>query len=239
MIKTTDDIKQLGTILGVWAHPDDETYSMGGIMAAAVNNGQVVACLTATRGEAGVQDENRWPAASLGEIRTHELETAMEILRVQEHCWLDFPDGGCNKVSEQDAVKQVADCIEKYRPDTILTFGPDGLTGHPDHQTVSKWAKLARDKTASPAVIYHAVQTYEQYDAMIEADKQFNIFFKIDKPPVCATEQCAIHFELDDELYRQKLTALKAMPSQTEAMLGMFEHSLRSSLGREAFVESK
>ena len=56
--------------MGVWAHPDDETYSMAGIMATAVKNGQQVICVTATRGEAGVQDHLRWPAHKLAEDRT-------------------------------------------------------------------------------------------------------------------------------------------------------------------------
>lgn len=237
MFQTKDDIKQLGTILGVWAHPDDETYSMGGITAAAVQNGQTVVCLTATRGEAGVQDENRWPPERLGEIRTNELKAAMEILGVKEHCWLDYPDGGCNNADEDKAVSQIAGCIAKYQPDTILTFGLDGMTGHPDHITVSRWADVAVNRSGSKAKIYHCIQTPEQYQALLEADKKFNIFFNVDKPNMCQDCDCSICFELTDDLYALKLAALKAMPSQTEAMLGMFEHSLRSSLGREAFVE--
>ena len=74
---------------------------------------------------------------------------------------------------------------------------------------------------------------------MREADKQFNIFFNIDKPPVCEPEQCAVCFELNDEDYALKLAALKAMPSQYEAMLKVFENSLRLSLGTEAFIKGK
>ncbi len=236
MIHTKDDVAKLGTILGVWAHPDDETYSMAGIMVAAIKNGQTVACVTATRGEAGVQDESRWPAARLGEIRTKELKESMEILGLENHCWLDFPDGKCNKVNTSEAVEKIAHCIEHYQPDSILTFGPDGMTGHTDHQAVSKWAELAKRKTGSKAKIYHSIQTHQQYEAMIEADKQFNIFFNIDHPPVCEPGQCAIMFELDDELYKLKVAALKAMASQTEGMFKMFEDSLRVSLGAEAFV---
>lgn len=236
---SVNDIKSLGTILGVWAHPDDETYTMAGIMATAVKNGQTVACVTATRGEAGIQDESRWPAAHLGQIRTDELKNSMEILGVENHCWLDFPDGGCDKIELDEAVEKISHCIKHYQPDSIMTFGPDGMTGHADHQTVSNWAELARDKIGSKAKIYHATQTHEQYEAMVEADKHFNIFFNIDHPPVCERGQCAIMFELDNDLYDLKLAALKAMPSQTESMLKMFEDSLRVSLGAEAFVEAK
>ena len=237
-IKTKDEIKSLGTILGVWAHPDDETFSMAGIMAVAIQNGQTVACVTATRGEKGVQDESRWPAEHLGQIRTDELKAALDILGVTNHCWLDYPDGGCNQVDEQEAVERICGCIRQYQPDTILTFGPDGMTGHPDHQTVSHWAALAKGATGSKAKIYHSIQTPEQYEDFLEADRQFNIFFNIDKPPVCEAGQCDVCFCLDDDIYQLKLRALRAMPSQTEGMLNVFHDSLRTSLGMEAFVKA-
>ena len=53
----------LGTVLSVWAHPDDETYLCGGLMADAVRRGNRVVCVTATRGELGSPDEERWPPA--------------------------------------------------------------------------------------------------------------------------------------------------------------------------------
>lgn len=59
------DIKKLGTILGIWAHPDDESWASAGIMITAAANGQRTACVTATKGEAGETDEKRWPKKSL------------------------------------------------------------------------------------------------------------------------------------------------------------------------------
>jgi LmbE family N-acetylglucosaminyl deacetylase len=239
MICSKDDIKKLGTVLGVWAHPDDDTYSMGGIMAAAVANGQKVCVITATRGEAGVQDESRWPHERLGEIRTHEMHEALKALGVVDHLWLDYPDGGCKNIPEDEAVQKITRIINRCKPDSILTFGPDGMTGHDDHRTVSRWAGLATARAGSRAKIYHAIQTREQYEAMIEADGQFNIFFNIDKPPVCQKGDCAIHIDLDDEFYAKKLAALHCMPSQTEGLLRVFENSLRTSIGTEAFTDAR
>jgi LmbE family N-acetylglucosaminyl deacetylase len=239
MIRSLEDIKQLGTILGIWAHPDDEAFSMGGIMAAAVQNDQTVIIVTATRGELGVQDEARWPATRLAEIRTKELEEAYKILGVKYHHWLDYADGECEDVDEAEAVERITEYITQYNPDTILTFGPDGMTGHHDHQTVSKWANMVAKKVHSRAIVYHAINTHEQYENMIEADKQFNIFFNIEKPPVCKAGDCAIHFELTTELFTKKLEALKAMESQTEGMLTVFGKTLHLSLGTEAFVRSR
>ncbi len=95
----------LGTILGVWAHPDDETYLCGGLMARAVRAGDRVVCVTATRGELGSPDEERWPSGpELAAVRTAEMETALAYLGVTEHHWLDYPDGGCGDVDQNDAL---------------------------------------------------------------------------------------------------------------------------------------
>ena len=59
---------ELGTILGVWAHPDDEAYLSAGLMARAVRNGSRVVCDTATRGEGESMDEERWPSDRMGEV---------------------------------------------------------------------------------------------------------------------------------------------------------------------------
>src|SRR3954449_1481005 len=68
----------LGTVLSVWAHPDDETYLCAGLMADAIRRGNRVVCVTATRGELGSTDEERWPPGpALAEVRTQELMAAL------------------------------------------------------------------------------------------------------------------------------------------------------------------
>ncbi len=235
MIKSAQDVKSLGTILGVWAHPDDEIFSMAGIMAAAVRNGQQVICITATRGEAGVQDESRWPASELAAIRSRELDRAYDILGVTEHHWLDYADGGCDQVDESEAAAKIAEFIERYQPDSILTFDETGMTGHPDHKCMHHWALLAHKKTASQAVVYTTALTSGQYEAYKKAGAQKDVFFNIDNPPVCSAGDCQCCLELTDELYRLKLEALRAMPSQTESLLGRFGAHLRPALSIEAF----
>lgn len=238
MICSCDDIKQLGNILGIWAHPDDETFTMGGIMAAAVKNGQHVACIAATRGEKGVQDEKRWPAARLGQIRTDELIAAMKLLGVHDIGWLNYLDGECKDIPDAQAVEDIIYCIEKYQPDSILTFGKDGLTGHDDHKAVARWTKLAVKKCGSQAKVYNLIQTEAQYKAMRKIDRKFSIYFNIDKPDTCSPDDCAICLTLDDECFDLKVEALKAMPSQYEAMMKAYVGSMRPSLGVEAFIEA-
>ena len=132
-----DVLTDLGTVLMVWAHPDDETYLVGGLSAALTDAGQRVVCVTATRGEAG------GTAADLARIRTTELEAALDVLGVEEHHWLDYADGGCASVDDDEAAARIRAVVDEVRPDTVVTFGPDGFTGHPDHRAVSRWVDLA------------------------------------------------------------------------------------------------
>ena len=78
-------------MLGVWAHPDDDIYLSAGLMAAAAAAGERVVDVTATRGEGGSMDEERWPPERMGEVRTDEMQRSLEILGVAEHRFLDGP----------------------------------------------------------------------------------------------------------------------------------------------------
>ena len=223
MIKTADDIRQLGTILGIWAHPDDETYCSGGLIAAAVANGQKVVCVVATKGEKGVQDESRWPAAELADIRDKERAEAYKILGIAKHECLEIEDGECRGADH--GMDDIHAAIITYQPDTILTFGPDGLTGHIDHKTVSEWATTAGLMHGIP--VFHFTMPSAAYEVYQEACKTAkeqgrvvdDMFFNIDQPPVTEQNECDIYLELNKELWQKKLAALKAMPSQTERLI--------------------
>jgi LmbE family N-acetylglucosaminyl deacetylase len=221
-ITTQQDIQQLGSILGIWAHPDDETWASAGIMAMAHTNGQSVACITATYGENGVQDTTRWPADHIPEIRKHELAAACEILGVKKSYYLGLRDGQCSAASH-DAVERIKKIIDSVKPDTILTFGPSGSTGHPDHIAVSNWASSAVasiPRYARPA-IYHSVHSKQWYERSgKKLDEQFNIFFKIDQPPLVDESAADIALKLSGEWCDIKLAALKAHTSQSS---GFFE----------------
>lgn len=234
------DIARLGTILTVWAHPDDETFCAGGLLAAAVRNGQRVICITATRGEAGSQDAEKWPHSTMGGVREKELGAALKVLGVEHHHWLDYTDGGCQDADLEEAAAQVATFITKYGPDTILTFGPDGLTGHPDHAAVSEWVDAAVERVAENPAVYHAVLTVGQYKKYLQAaDAKLNLFYNIDQPPLVPKNECDICFVCDNELCDCKQDAFAAMPSQYDAMLNAFNREYLSEAFRvEAFVRA-
>ncbi len=232
-------ISSLQSIMGIWAHPDDEVFSMGGIMAQAAKNGQSIVCITATRGEAGVQDEKRWPVEKLAQIRSLELENAYRVLGVSEHEWLDYADGECSQVDEKLAVARIVRMIQHYKPDSIFTFGPDGLTGHDDHKAVARWSRLACLQLEDKPKLFNVVQTNEQYEALKQADKLSNIFFNIDRPLTYDAEDCDLCYQLPEEVFQQKVAALKCMPSQTESLLNNVGNNIRLSFGVEAFINAK
>lgn len=239
-IKTTEDIKELGTIMCVGAHPDDETWMAGGLLAAAAKNGQKVVVITATKGEAGTTDEERWPQHQLGNIRTQELHDSLRILGVEEHGMLECLDGACDQADEQDMALQLASVMHREKPDTILTFGPEGLTGHNDHAAVSRWVSKATKLVDGSPKVYHAIHTLEWYERVgRELDTKANLFFNLQEPPLAGEGELAICFNLPAEIADLKLKALQAQPSQMEGLLSKFEGGkLPEALAQECFIIS-
>lgn len=234
-------ISQLGTILGIWAHPDDETFMVGGLLHEAAKVGQRVICVTATKGEAGVQDELRWPAAALGDIRAQELAAALEILGTSEHHWLGYQDGKCAGVDEAEAMSQISALIQEYQPDTVITFASDGLTGHEDHQAVSRWATAAVNQCSQPPALYYAVHTQEIYDTVFCAlDERLNIYFNTAVPVFIPADECNLVLKLSQETLDTKIRALQAMPSQYEALFSQCSDvQVSQAFGSEALVAAK
>ncbi|MEX1045795.1 MAG: PIG-L family deacetylase [Actinomycetota bacterium] len=222
--------EQLGTILGVWAHPDDETYLTAGIMSAAIKNGQRVVCVTATRGEEGSLDEEKWPPATMGEVREKELMNSLAITGVTEHIWLDYRDGTLKDLDQQGATARVQSILEEVNPDSVFSFGPEGMTGHEDHIATQRWTETAFENSAKPgAKLYWATTTPEWAAEFAPKLDEFNVFFNIDGPPVTPPGQLAIHYALPPDILAQKMDAIEAHESQVEGMVAAF--------GREFFSE--
>jgi LmbE family N-acetylglucosaminyl deacetylase len=219
-------IRDLGTILSIWAHPDDEAYLCGGIMAMATAAQSRVVCVTATRGELGVTDPTRWPPEQLPAIRGAELAECLRILGVSEHRWLGYPDGGCASVSLETAAHQIAEIIREMAPDTILTFAPDGQTGHPDHIAVHRWTVQAVRRTGI-GTLHVVANTQEWLDDHLAQWTELGAI--VGDPPVAWTGPLSIDLALSGELLDRKLAALAAQASQTEA--------LRAIVGEERYRE--
>ncbi|MDQ3988707.1 MAG: PIG-L family deacetylase [Actinomycetota bacterium] len=219
MIRSTAAVAELGTILGIWAHPDDEAYLSGGLMALARDAGSRVVCVTATRGELGTPDPIAWPPQRLAAERTAELARCLEILGVTEHHWLGYRDGECAAARASDAVEQLCEVIERVRPDTVLTFGPDGITGHPDHQVVSAWATAASERAAPSGarLLYSAVpeRRFARWTALTDS-----LGVYLDGYPVTTPiDRLTVDLMLDPDTAARKVRALAAQTTQTAGLI--------------------
>ena len=234
------DAASLGTIVGIWAHPDDDIFLSAGLMAVAVRAGQRVIDVTATRGEGGSMDEERWPSATMGEVRTEELLRSLEILGVTEHRFLDGPvDIDMDAHLDDAGAAQVRQIIEEIQPDTILTFGPDGMTGHQGHKDVCRWATEAFEAAGVPGSrLYYATQTPAFVEEVVPLIERFNIF-RPGTPPVTLREELGIDFRADEELLDLKLASLTAHESQIEGLLEVFGvQGLRRFIRDESYREA-
>jgi LmbE family N-acetylglucosaminyl deacetylase len=126
------------TLVGVWAHPDDETYLSAILMHRVVRAGGRVVVITATAGEQGLSAADR---SSM--TRATELRQALAAVGVDELVMLGIPDGGCSREDPQERSEQLGALLDDIAPDAVATFGPDGITGHPDHVAVSAWTLAA------------------------------------------------------------------------------------------------
>jgi LmbE family N-acetylglucosaminyl deacetylase len=211
-------LPDLGTILSVWAHPDDESYCCGGLMADAVRRGRRVVCISATRGELGSTDESRWPpGAALADLRTRELEACLDVLGITEHHWLDYPDGGCADVDDDEAVARIRAIAEQVQPDTVLTFGPDGSTWHPDHIAVSRWATKAVAGTG--AAVHYNSTTPEWFAFMADFVDPAEVMMEDKEAPVFPVSALSIHVQLEGELLDLKYAAMLCQESQIGPLL--------------------
>ncbi|MDA1128892.1 MAG: PIG-L family deacetylase [Chloroflexi bacterium] len=154
-------------LLACFAHPDDEAFPVGGVLAQHVAKGRQVRLVTTTLGEEGeIRQEGSATRETLGEIRRIELACAVGALRLESHALLEYRDSGMAgwdannhprayiKAPEDEVVARLVLEMRQFRPQVVLTFEPGGLYGHPDHIAISKHAtiafKLASDLTAFP-----------------------------------------------------------------------------------------
>ncbi|MEN9328469.1 MAG: hypothetical protein RI947_1277 [Candidatus Parcubacteria bacterium] len=134
------------TIVGIFAHPDDEAFGPGGSLALyARNNNVYLICVT------DGESEERYKTSEhsvLKDIRDKELLLSAKVLGVKEVFFMGYKDGAlCNNLYHEiaDSIQQKLDML---KPDTIITFEPRGISGHIDHIAVAMiatflWERLS------------------------------------------------------------------------------------------------
>ena len=175
------------TMMAVHAHPDDEASSTGGVLAAYSDQGVRTVVVTCTNGEFGdgpsgiKPGEDGHDTADVAQTRLAELREASKHLGVAELELLGYHDSGmpeweyrnspdafCN-VPIEDVVDKIASLIERYRPQVVITYDPDGAYQHPDHVHAARAAIGAVEKTAIPAKLYLTAMRRSEWQKIFEA----------------------------------------------------------------------
>jgi LmbE family N-acetylglucosaminyl deacetylase len=154
------------TILAALAHPDDESFGMGGTLALYASQGHNVYLICATRGEAGTVDPQHLEGYnSIAELRESELRCAASHLGLTGVFLLDYRDSGMPGMEANQhpraqinaPIEEVAEKVLRYirelKPDIVVTFDPIGGYRHPDHIHIHQATVLAFENAANAA--YH------------------------------------------------------------------------------------
>ena len=132
-------------LLAVLAHPDDESLGFGGTLAKYAAEGVETYLVTATRGEGGRFGSlgKGGDPVEVGRVREAELRAAAAVLGIREVSILGYPDGAVDQVDVATAVRAIVSHIRRIQPDVVVTFGPEGAYGHPDHIAISQFTTAA------------------------------------------------------------------------------------------------
>ncbi len=136
-------------VLAVVAHPDDESFGLGALLAAFVERGATVHAVCFTHGEASTLHA---VTGDLWEIRADELAQAAAALGLRSTSLLRYPDGGLSAAEPAELVHDVVGYCRSIRPDGLVVFDPSGVTGHPDHQAATRAALRAAEQLDLPVL---------------------------------------------------------------------------------------
>lgn len=132
------------SLMGVFAHPDDETWGPGGTFAKYARQGVRVSAVIATSGQAGRAGGLASTPEELGAVREQEARDAARALGVSEVYFLRYMDGRLDAADEREVEQKVVRLLRRESPDVVITFGPEGGGNqHRDHKAISRIATAA------------------------------------------------------------------------------------------------
>ena len=165
-----DNLARPARLLGLFAHPDDEVFCAGGLFSEMSQQGADIRLVSYTTGDAGqIRDASIATRSTLGEVRRNELRAAAAEIGVSDVAIHDLGDGTLAGRPDAELMAIAMGAIESHRPDVIVSFGPDGGYGHPDHIRVSEVATRAGSAAGVP--VYHAAfprQPHRLVDLLVE-----------------------------------------------------------------------
>jgi LmbE family N-acetylglucosaminyl deacetylase len=193
-----------GGLAAVFAHPDDETFGAAGALALAADRGLPSRVLLATRGEAGAGPDADPEETAV--VRRDEMRCAAERIGLDEVTILDgYRDGGIADEPFERLIDDITDWLATRRPEAVITFGPHGVTYHPDHIVVGNATRWAVERLGrlgqGPSAVYVVAPVFgpgaQRYD-------------------LSAEEQSASHRIDITAVAERKLAALECHASQAD-----------------------
>lgn len=221
-------------LLGLWAHPDDESYLSAGLMDRVVRAGGQVTVVTLTDGEAGFPEDDPRSAEELRRLRRSELRAALGVYGVDDVRFLGLPDGGVSAAPEAPLVDALEAVVREVRPDVVVTFGPDGITGHDDHTTTSRLAGEAWRRVGH-GELWHAAKTDGWLARWRELHDRLGVWMT-EEPTGVPEDEIAMVLDLAPAELRRKRAALAAHGSQSDIVAAaMGEATYRRWIDQETF----
>jgi LmbE family N-acetylglucosaminyl deacetylase len=227
-------------LLLVLAHPDDESMGTGGLILRHTRPGIEVHLICSTRGEKGWAGKPSGARkGDLPGIRTAELEAAAAALALSSVELWDYPDGGAAGWNQDEITEKIRTYAEQQRPAAVVTWGPDGGYGHPDHIAIGRCtdaAVAAIDEGVRPALYHLAVdaQLAAFYREALQLNGQAGGAL-----PVVLTERVDVVLELSPEEVQMKLRAIDCHQSQLETWrveIRNHPRLLQEGYGHEPYV---
>lgn len=161
-------------LLLIVPHPDDEVYGASGTLMNLLSDGHRCGLVTLTRGEAGRTLGLAEGPEELARMREVELAACLEVIGLTTapgsvHEQHSFPDKFLEDQPLEALVAVAHGAMTRHRPETVLTFPPNGSNGHPDHVTTHRAVKAAWDSLPEgerPALWYYASDTPPENEAL-------------------------------------------------------------------------
>jgi len=164
-------------ILTVYAHPDDESFGPAAVLAKYARRGAVIHGVFATLGERGEPVNGlRLTGPALAMLREEDLRDAVAVIGYAGIELLGYEDGALEDVPEEHLEASVLAAIYRYLPEIVITFGPGGITGHPDHRIISRVTTAAFHRALD-----EGVRVRELYYDAVRPDRA-RVFNLVDLP---------------------------------------------------------
>lgn len=163
-------------LLAVFPHPDDETMGLGSTLARYSLEGVETYLVCATHGERGWFDsEGPDPGwEGVARIREGELQCAAENLGIKEVALLDYIDGDVDQANPEEIIGKIVAQIRRIKPQVVVSFGPDGNYGHPDHIALSQFTTAAlvcaADESYAGGTLHRVSKFYYMVDSVAVVD---------------------------------------------------------------------